>query len=247
MSSFVLKLIAIITMLIDHAAIVFWSYLPQPLPEIMRCVGRVAMPLFCFMIAEGFYHTRNVRKYAFRLLVFAAISELPFDLMLGRVTLDMLERGKFWNFGAQNVYFTLLLGLLGIWFYDMFAAKNMKWMSLVSILAAGAAAELLSTDYGIFGVFFVFVFYVFRDSRAGKAAGFTTGVLAYTCYNIARSGWRLTLGSTRSLFELVSLAPILLYNGKKGPGGKALQYIFYVFYPAHMLILWLVRYAVYGR
>lgn len=245
MSSFVLKLIAIITMLIDHTGLVFSYYLPEPLPMVMRCIGRIAMPLFCFMVAEGLYHTGNVRKYAARMLLFAVISELPFDLMLTKVTAANLKAGKFWDFGSQNVYFTLLLGLLGIWFYDMFAAKNMKWLSLVSIIAAGVGAELIHADYGIFGVFFIFVFYIFRDSRAGKAAGFTTGVLAYTGYNVVRYK-ALSLTSVRSVFQLAALVPILMYNGKKGPGGKAIQYTFYAFYPVHMLALWLARYIIYG-
>lgn len=246
MSSFALKMIAIITMLIDHAAFAFAPSLPTGLYYAMRSVGRLAMPIFCFMIAEGFFHTRSVKKYALRLGVFALISELPFDLLFTRgMVVRITEQGKWWNFGHQNVFFTLLLGLLGIWFFDMCAAKNRKVLALLSIVFAGVAAQLLGTDYGIFGVFFIFAFYVMRGNRLGGSAAFAIGVLAFTSYNVIQAG-RIGLSSLFWLFHLAALIPVWLYNGKKGPGGRIVKYSLYVFYPAHILILFAIRYALYG-
>ncbi len=242
LSGLTLKLIAVITMLIDHLGYAFHGLMPEPWYLAFRLIGRVAMPLFCFLLAEGLFHTRSVRKYIGRLLIFAAVSEVPFDLMgsSGRTPFD---------FSSQNVYFTLFLALLGVALFDRFLYKNQKLPALLSILAAAGAALLIHADYGAFGVLFVFVFYRFRDDRSGRAMAFTVAVLLFALYQT------VTLMPTRGqesalqwaligLFQLAALIPIHFYNGKKGRIGSAGQWAFYVFYPAHLFVLAMIKLAV---
>lgn len=254
-----LKLIALVTMFVDHvAAVVVWrllsaSYIVRPgmayseqlgdkivywvsqnqemvfsVYEWMRLVGRMAFPIYCFLIVEGFLHTRSVGKYALRLLAFAFISEIPFDLAL-------FEK---WNssFGS-NVYFTLFLGLLLIWgisyvekFLEFWEEK--KWdsfmgrflcmlASLVLAITLGAFGEMvLEVDYGMAGVFSILVIYLFRYF---KTFGYAIAVLLLT-----------VLSSDTEIVALLMLIPLLMYDGTRG---KQVKYLFYGFYPIHLLAL----------
>lgn len=241
-----LKLIAIVTMLIDHfGATVLRTVLNHP--DLMertfgrslwiqiyfasRSLGRIAFPIFCFLIVEGFIHTRNVWKYAGRLFLFALISELPFDLAL---------KGDLYFPQKQNVYFTLLIGLLvliGISFCEQLpkqiAAKKVlperKFFSffthLLSIFLAVLIlffgmelAKWIDTDYNYKGVFLIAILYLLRHSRL------------FAC----------TAGAAAVAWELpapVSFLPIYLYNGTRG---RQMKYLFYWFYPVHLLILHMI-------
>ena len=107
-SGYWLKLIAVISMLIDHTSAVILEQIPglEAPAFFMRIIGRAAFPIYCFLLVEGFYHTRSRAKYAGRLFLFALISEVPFDLAFSR---------RMWDFSSNNVFFTLLFGLLVIW------------------------------------------------------------------------------------------------------------------------------------
>ena len=171
LSGSALKIIAIVTMLIDHIAatviiriLKFGGYNDglYQLYRVMRNIGRIAFPIFCFLLVEGFMHTRDREKYALRLGCFAAVSEIPFDLAFN---------GKVLEVGYQNVFFTLLLGLLTMMAYDAVMNQS-RWsvwkrtaLSTIAILAGMFAAEFLSTDYGALGVLCIMVFYLFRRSR----------------------------------------------------------------------------------
>ncbi len=233
MSTFALKLIAVITMLIDHAAATFSDILPKPVVIVMHIVGRFAMPIFCFLVAQGLFYSKNVQKYLARLFAFALISEIPFDLCL---------KGSFLEFTTQNVFFTLFLGLLGIMLFDFFAAKNLPVLSLISILACAAAAYLIESDYDAFGVLFVFIFYMCRGNNFRMAMFFTIAVFTFfTMQALLHNG--ITTGTIVNLAQLGALPLLLFYNGKKGFSGKtptqskALQYGFYLFYPVHLVTL----------
>ena len=169
-SSSVLKWIAILTMTIDHigAALInplLLSY-PSPAGEISinwqiiyttsRLIGRLAFPIFCFLIVEGYSHTRSVSKYAFRLGLFALISEIPFDLAFYH---------QFFDWSQQNVFFTLFLGLLAIWSYDTLTQPLLR-ISLPMI--AAFLAQFLQTDYQAYGVIFIFVLYLLRGERLAQ-------------------------------------------------------------------------------
>lgn len=216
MSTFTLKMIAIITMTIDHVTEVFipgntWAYL------VGRTIGRLAFPIFVFLLVEGFYHTSNIKKYLTRLGIFALISELPFDY-------------AFYNgFYAshQNIFFTLFIGLLAIWLMSIVEknfSKNMLYVNLINALITisfSVGAELLRTDYGFMGILLIIAFYLFRGSKP---------LLVISLL--------LLSGNVIQAFSCLAIIPIAFYNGKKG---KSIKYFFYAFYPLHLLILFVIQ------
>ncbi len=223
-----LKLIAIITMLIDHigAAVFEMALIPQSytggitsayilytnIDLALRLIGRIAFPIFCFLIVEGFYHTRSVKRYALRLAVFALLSEIPFDLAFHH---------QVFYWGYQSVYITLLIGLLVITGMSYCRGKKI-WQILIP--AAGIAlAFLLRTDYYGFGVLLIVFFYAFREMKIAR-------ILSCALNFIALGGLEPA--------ALISFIPIHFYNGKKGPAIN--KYVFYAFYPVHLLILYLI-------
>ncbi len=207
-----LKLIACVTMLIDHVGAVFF---PQNLW--LRVIGRLAFPIYCFLLAEGARHTRNPVKYALRLFVGLLLAEIPFDLALyGQI-----------SFAHQSVMFTLLLAF--------FMAQAMKklplWGKLLVVIPFYFAAELLHTDYGGLGIVMAAVFIIGRELPEPMVI--QTAGLAIT--NLA---WFST--SFIQPAAVAAMVPIALYSGKKATRSKLLQWAFYLFYPAHLLVLWIL-------
>lgn len=210
-----LKLIAILTMLLDHIGILFDI-------GFLRIIGRIAFPIFAFQIAEGYIYTSNVPKYILKLFVFAIISEVPYDLFTNNALFDMK---------SQNVMFTLLFGLIVICCIDVIKNKpSLKKFGLAvfGILFCFVFSIALFSDYNLFGVLTVVTFYLCRNFKFAWIAQTICIVLISVC-----------LGGTQ-LFALLSLPFIWLYNGKKGRGGKILQYGAYSFYPIHQLILYAI-------
>ena len=267
MSSFVIKLIAIITMLCDHsgdAIIGQFSFL--------NVIGRIAFPLFCFQIVIGYKHTKNVNKYLLRLFLFGLISQIPFSLFcysyLGRI--DLL-----------NVYFTLALGLLAIYILDVFP-KRYKVFAIILDIVLMIIAEFTQTDYGWFGVLLIICIYLFYNDKSlskiqnnafnSNTTNNSNENLQNSNYNIGKSENSITYLNNNILFVIVfftlvvikfssylaigyynlallqiigTFFPVifmLLYNGKKGP---SLKYLFYAFYPVHLLILVAIHYLIY--
>ena len=212
LNSFSLKWIALITMAIDHMGMVLF---PQYL--IFRIIGRLAFPIYCFLLVEGAVHTSNPGKYMRRLLLFAVISEIPFDLAV---------RGEVFYLGSQNVFFTLAFGLGAL----LLLKSNLKvWFIFIGILCMIFGAEFLHADYGMGGVLFILVFYLTRTNFFAKIFGFSIVTI-------------LLFGGLEN-YAIVSLLPICTYNGKKGRGMK---YFFYVFYPLHLLILYGLKKMVFS-
>lgn len=226
-SGFALKLIAVVSMLIDHAgsAVVEKAVMKLPsvmdndgllyrwtqIDHVMRAVGRLAFPIYCFLLVEGFIYTRDVKKYASRLLLFALISEIPFDLAL--------KQGLFVT-KYQNVYFTLLIGLLVMAAAAWLEQKGKPLLMAVPILLGMGAGYLLKTDYGYKGVLLIGVLFVFRFERFLQCVG---GALAIA--------WEAAAP--------LAFIPVWFYNGKRGK--YSLKYFFYAFYPAHLLLLYGIR------
>lgn len=214
LNTFILKLIAIISMAIDHTGAVLF-------PEVMgfRIIGRLAFPIFCFMLVEGYFHTRNVKKYILRLCIFAFVSEIFFDFAF---------YDKIVFFGHQNVFFTLSIGLILIAFLEKNKENtNKKIKTILDIVVTFLClllATILQTDYIFVGVMTILCFYYFRQNKIGKI--------------VSIIGINSLLMSGIQSVASFSLLPIFLYNGKKGP---SMKYIFYVFYPAHLLLLALIR------
>lgn len=206
-----LKIIAIATMLIDHIGA---ALLPGLM--VLRYIGRLAFPIFCFLLAEGFLHTRNVKKYALRLLFFCFVSEVPFDLAI-------FGRPVYW--GHQNVFFTLFIGLMVLAGLKYLEKPGILYqaLKLVCILAGMAAAVYLRTDYDAFGILVIVFFYQFRNMALFRDIFVSLGLL---------------LCSLTEITGLFALIPIHLYNGKRG---LSLKYFFYLFYPVHLLLLYAFR------
>lgn len=207
LNGFSLKIIAIVTMMIDHIGAVLF-----PGEMVFRYIGRIAFPIFIFLMTEGFYHTGNLKKYEIRMVIFALISEIPFDLAFSGMIIDA---------GSQNVFFTLAIGLIMM---DLLCRwKEIFWKQMCVFAACLVLAELLHTDYGAAGILLIFVFYRFREKTVAKII--FTAVIAFVCF-VPLEG-----------FCLFAFIPILLYNGRRGP---SLKYVFYAFYPVHLLILYFV-------
>lgn len=230
-----LRLIAVVLMLSDHIWATFLSF-----GNWMTYVGRMAFPIFAFQIAEGFAHTSDVKKYSLRLLIFALISEIPFNLFYS---------SRWINPFHQNVLFTLLLGLLAIRVIDK-ARKQptvkrillaVLWLLLISL-----ASVIGFADYGFSGMLTVVMFYLLRDFPFAWLAQLVAMVLINIVFFEGQvypvEFWGLSLEIPMQGFAVFSLIPIWLYGGRKGTSRKVLQYGFYGFYPVHMLLLALIRY-----
>ncbi|MFI3170894.1 MAG: TraX family protein [Eubacteriales bacterium] len=201
-----LKRIAIISMTIDHVGVILF-----PQYTWLRIMGRLALPIFAFLIAEGMTHTKDVKKYILRLAAFALISEVPFDFAIFKT---------FFYINYQNIFFTLLLGALSIYIYQTWG--NL-WMSLVGVLVLGMCADMICADYGSPAVWLIFFLYAFR----GRTIYIGGSLLVF---NILVCGGIQTYGA-------LALLPIMLYNGTRGKGCK---YFFYWYYPIHLLLLSLI-------
>ena len=188
----------------------------------MRVIGRIAMPIFAFCIAEGFRYTHDRKKYLLRLGAFAVISELPFDLAFTG-TID-------WS--HQNIMLTFFLAVLALILFDYCCSsgENKKALRVAAgcapVLAICIAAVLLGTDYTLFGILTVWIFYITRKLQHPFRALSGVGLMAL----MRTKGVNLGTG--------LAFIPLVLYNGKKG---KGLKWLFYVFYPGHLLILFLLH------
>ena len=232
LSAAALHIIAMTLMLMDH----LWATL-LPAQEWLTCAGRLAFPIFAFMAVEGYFHTRSFKKYALRMLLFAVLSEVPFDLMYG---------GTWFYPVHQNVIWTLLLGLLGIHLMETVRKKQKIWLTLLVSVLVVAAGGLLGTlcmvDYYGVGVLTVFLFYFFRGRKwwclLGQAAALywvNVELLGGLMYPVQLLGMDLEL--CQQGLALLALIPIWLYRGRQGYHSKPFQYACYGFYPVHMLVL----------
>ena len=220
-SAAVLKWLAVISMVIDHFACAVYPYIQGHNAEVykaLRGIGRIAFPIYCFLLVEGFFHTRDVKKYALRLLVFAFISEIPFDLAFNRQMF-------YWR--HQNVFFTLFIGLLVIALLDhtkhVFHGFLQFVVEIIVLVAGILLGQFLYTDYGAVGVLAIVFLYMFRQYKS-NALAMGISVIWLSAMNIIESP------------ALIDILLVKFYNGKRGLN---LKYVFYAFYPAHLLLLYL--------
>ena len=227
----VLHIIAMTLMLMDH----LWATL-LPAREWLTCAGRVAFPIFAFMAVEGYFHTRSFKKYILRMLLFAVLSEIPFDLMYG---------GTWFYPVHQNVLWTFLLGLLGVWLMEQVRKKGKTWMYLLVCVLVVPAGLVLGTlcmvDYYGVGVLTVFVFYFLHGRKwwcfLGQLAALywlNVELLGGLMYPVQLFGMEFEL--CQQGLALLALIPIWLYHGRQGYHSKPFQYLWYAFYPVHMLL-----------
>lgn len=220
LSSSWLKVIAITAMVIDHAAVIFIG----EEPSLWRNIGRLAFPLFAFMIAQGAVKSGNRLKYALRLLVFAFISEVPFDWGF---------HGTFFETGSQNVYFTLFLGLLSVITLDFFLKKHLGFLSVFTTVIFALGAFYLKSDYGFMGVVVITLMGLFCYSRSNtKYMGYALSALLTAVAFVPP----FAVGFIPSqVYAVFSAVPLSLYNGKRG--FYVNKYFFYAFYPLHIVVL----------
>lgn len=228
-----LKMLAILFMLIDHigATGLYTVFTPsEDIYYLLRIIGRLAFPIFAFLIAEGYYYTKNMYRYFTRLMIFAFISEIPFDLAFSN---------KMFDFTSQNVFFTLSLGLLAILLFDKYKDSNLT-ISYLSLSVIGLLAILLRTDYHMIGIIIIFCFYYFRHDyiRLTISISFINLMLAFEpLLELMKTGV-FEIQSVLQIFSLFSLFLIYCYNGKKG---RQFKYFFYMFYPVHLFVLYILN------
>ncbi len=241
-SAAVLKWIALITMITDHIGASFLKFYfiahgkAQPFKtvyEVLRDVGRIAFPIYIFLLIEGYIHTRNVTKYLLRLGIFSLLSEIPFDLAF---------YDRVFYPDKQNVFLTLFIGLFTVHAMDSIAAQGgvesarggpgkKKHLSTAYfvfadtglILCAAGVAYFLKTDYNAIGVFAICAMYLTRKYPV---------LSSVLCCVI------LLASSEREVYALAAVIPVTLYNGCRG---KQPKYFFYAIYPLHLFLLWLIR------
>lgn len=240
-TSFALKIIAISLMVCDHASVVF---IPNEYTW-LRVLGRIAFPIFAFMIAEGASKTRSIPKYMARLAIFGVVSEVPFDLAL-------LSGGeKVFDNSGSNVYFTLLFGLLAIYCIRNLKGK-LQILAPFGVLLSLAAAWLMSTDYGVTGVASIVIFYFATTSKKTFKIILSVLAISVACFHITGFPGIYASG-IESVSDVIhfnilevpaflSLPIILNYHGDRGK--KMNKYFFYAFYPAHIMLLYLINLLV---
>ena len=209
-----LKIIAMICMVFDHVGAALF-----PEAEWMRIVGRIAMPIFAFCIAEGLSHTSDRFRYLARLCIFALISEVPFDLS---------ANGKVLEFTHQNIMFTFAMAVAALIIYDMFAprGKDMEIAMILMLITTMLLSIIIHLDYSFLGLGLVYIFYLRRNDKS--------------FFRILWAAFMHLLSRNKGVyrFGILGFIPLLFYNGKKGAG---LKWLFYAFYPAHMLLIYVIK------
>jgi len=233
-----LKIIACVTMLIDHlGAFVLLSMIHSGYRysdfdiikcyDIFRDIGRVAIPIFIFLMIQGLYHTSDVKKYIGRMAIFALISEIPFNLAR---TSNIIE------IGSCNVFFTLTLGLVAIASIRYYTCRDKgpfgKGVVIIAMVLSAIIVTLIGADYGIFGVMAAIVGYVFMYEV--KLPSFRSKCLLSI---IGITAILISMDSSEN-YAIFAILPVVLYNGKRG---FKLKYFFYLFYPIHLIVLFMVR------
>ena len=228
-----LKLLACITMLIDHMGAILIAEIldsgagnasARELYTLLRTIGRIAFPLYCFLLAEGVHHTRDPRKYGLRLLIALFLAELPYDLAL---------RGGF-TWEKQSVMVTLLLGFLAL--ESMKRCPRHLFKLLIPLPFAWLAGKL-RCDYGANGIYLMALFFLTREVR------YAPGLQLLGMWFLFSPGHRMALNwldgitITTQEWAVLALIPISLYSGEKQSNSKGLQWAFYLFYPIHLTIL----------
>ena len=227
-NSFALKMIAIITMVIDPVGAVLF-----PMNMIFRYIGRISFPLFVFLLVEGSIHTSKIRKYELRMFLFALISEIPFDLAFSNEIVDIHSQNVFWTLTIGLVMLDLIQngasyvkGHKGKMLQEVWIEGQpipMVWQFVVVAVCA-CVAQALQTDYGAGGILLIYFIWMLHENVIAQAVAFIIISLLF-------------FGSVE-LPGVIAFLPIFLYNGQKGPSAK---YVFYAFYPVHLFILHLIQ------
>ncbi|MBR1802600.1 MAG: conjugal transfer protein TraX [Clostridia bacterium] len=234
MTSFGLKMIAMVTMLIDHIGFAAFHYVTW-----MNLLGRIAFPIFAFQISEGYVHTKNLKKYIGRLFVFALASQPAFMLFHSLVSKEI----------ALNIFFTLFVGLVAIIVYDKITQRQTSLckngtldkmikhsLAIFVVILLGIFAQICKFDYGFFGIMIIFLFYLFKSNKMAMIISFIIACTLKYSINILRFGYHFYY-ILLCIFTVLPIIFICLYNQKQG---RKIKYLLYFFYPVHLLILYFI-------
>lgn len=240
MSGAALKILACCTMLIDHigycvvwplyvdACVVDGVYMMGDLEPAkakafyalyvaMRVIGRMALPIFSFLLVQGFLHTHCVKVYILRLVIFALISEIPYDLAMSGQTVNMEQ---------QNVMWTLAVGVTALCGLKQVSRYRNGWKQILYaaiMLCAVLVTALGMTDGGGVGIFFIFIPYFFPKRNAAFWISMWALLIWMTCFVFP--------------YEIAAIIGVVMTNVYNNKRGKTNKYIFYSFYPLHLLLL----------
>lgn len=234
-TSFSLHIMAMVFMLCDH----LWGTIVSG-NDWLTCIGRMTFPLYAFMIVEGYFHTGNFKKYVKRLVLFALLSEIPFNLMMGSSVFYPVH---------QNALWTLLISL-GLIHWNEKVKEKKLWkrvlVAAATVVLAFVGGTITLVDYHSAGILMALTFYFFRGKKWWHYLGQLLCMWYINIELLGGLGYEVEVfGTTQFItqqgFALFALIPIWLYRGKRGYHSKALQYACYAFYPLHLLILGLLK------
>jgi len=214
-----LKIIAVISMFIDHFSYGFHGTLPQDVYLTGRSIGRMAFPIFAFMLVEGFFHTRNRIRHLGLLLVFGLFCEIPFDKLIDGASISSEN---------QNVLLTLLLGFVGMMIMESAPKMYFPLAFLLPFIA-----EFTHMDYGLVGLLTIYLFYMISKNHGGDLSSASADEITSCLIPlfVDALSWHV------EFFCILAVPFLCLYNGERGRSNK---YFFYVFYPLHFLIIWML-------
>lgn len=219
-----LKYIAILAMLIDHIA---WLFVPTAgaAGQAMHLIGRVTAPVMCFFISEGYHYTKNLRRYFIRMCIFAVISHFAYAFCFN---------GGFFEKGTESVIATLTLSLLSVHVINsdkIIMALKMPLIMLLVYFAEGC-------DWGAAAIMFTLTFELARGSRKKQLIAYSVSAFVYVLptVNLLFKGYGIFLENVYKFGVFLPVPLLMLYNGEKG-GGKYTKWVFYIFYPAHLILL----------
>jgi len=218
----VLKIIALISMFIDHIGLVFF-----PQYVLFRVVGRISMPLFAFFVAEGYCHTRSKKRYALIMFCFMLISWVPFNLAFR------------YPMYIGNILFVFLLSILGMHLINGYRSSRYGKVMYISFMGIYLLMVCLLDAFaiipeGVFGVLLPIVFYLFKDKKMWSLI--FGGIVLVLLSLVMMRGLRFV--DFVQFFSLLSLVLIFLYNGNKGKIN--LKYLFYISYPCHFILIYVL-------
>ncbi len=235
-TSFSLHIMAMLFMLCDH----LWGTIVGG-NDWLTCIGRLTFPIYAFMIVEGYSHTKNIKKYVCRLLLFAVISEIPFNLAMGSRIFYPIHQNVLWSF----------LISIGLIHWNEKVKQKKMWkrilVGLATVCIAYIGGIITFVDFYNAGILMVLVFYYFKDKKWWCYLGQLICLWYINVEMLSGFSYEVNiLGQTyfivRQGFALLALIPIWLYRGKQGYHNKILQYSYYVFYPLHLLILGILKF-----
>lgn len=236
-TSFSLHIMAMLFMLCDH----LWGTVVRG-NDWLTCIGRLTFPIYAFMIVEGYFHTKNLKKYVYRLLLFAILSEIPFNLAMGSRIFYPIHQNVLWSF----------LMAIGLIHWNEKGTGNPLWKRILAGIASiciGYVAGLITfVDFYHAGILMVLVFYFFRNKKWWSYPGQLICLWYINLEMLGGFSYEVNiLGQThfiaRQGFALLALIPIWLYRGKQGYHSRILQYVYYAFYPLHLLVLGLLKWV----